>query len=166
MQKILYFGYGANASKEMMRSLIGRVPNGFKAKLKDYGLFVQGWKEIPLIARNSLRKSWNSSFSSYVAVPLKNEVVHGIAWKIKKSERAVISSWELHGKWYKPIKVKIENSGGEFFDAQTEIIYDFNFRGREIISGEDYTYFLNDKEKMLKLARKVRSEFLGFKTGK
>jgi hypothetical protein len=37
---IRYFGYGANASPDMMKAIIGRKPSGFSAWLEGYELWI------------------------------------------------------------------------------------------------------------------------------
>ena len=64
-------------------------------------------------------------FSSYIAVPIKGTVVLGTAWDITENERAIIGEWELHHKWYIPVKIKIIGKNGKSFEAETEIIPGF-----------------------------------------
>ena len=158
-KEVLYFGYGANAHKDMIKALVGRVPKGFKAKLEDYGLFLQSWLDIPLEAKKTLEEVWDEKFSSYIAVPLKKTEVWGTAWKITPRKRAVIGEWELHHKWYLPVKIKVLNEKGKVFEAETEIIPRF-YTKIPAIQEKEYLHFPNDKIKMLKLARKVRKAFL------
>ncbi len=47
MKDIIYFGYGANRSADMMKAIIGRKPEGVPAMLIDYELCIQRWGEIP-----------------------------------------------------------------------------------------------------------------------
>ena len=156
---ILYFGYGANAHKDMIKALVGRVPKGFKTKLENYGLFIQSWLDIPLEVKKILQESWDDKFSSYIAVPLKGAVVFGTAWEITEQERAIIGEWELHHKWYLPVKVKLINEKGKSFKAETEIIPRF-YTKIPAIQEKEYLFFSNKKAKMLKLARKLRKRFL------
>ncbi|MEK6915665.1 MAG: gamma-glutamylcyclotransferase family protein [Nanoarchaeota archaeon] len=158
-KNVMYFGYGANAHKDMIKALIGRTPKGFKAKLRDYGLFIQSWLDIPLEAKKTLEEAWDESFSSYIAVPLKGVVVWGTAWEITEKERAVIGEWELHHKWYLPVKIKIVDEKGKISEAETEIIPRF-YTKVSAIQEKEYPHFPNDKAKMLKLARKLRKDFL------
>lgn len=158
-KEIIYFGYGANANKDMMKALIGRVPKSFSAKLEDYGLFVQSWNEIPFAARKFLKHSWDSSFQSYIAVPLKGNRIFGTAWKITQTEREMIGKWELHYHWYFPVEVKIKDEKGKTFKAKTEIIYKYKTNEKPIVT-KDYPSFVAPKKKMLKLANEDREEFL------
>lgn len=156
---VIYFGYGANAHRDMIKALVGRVPKGFKAKLKDYGLFIQSWLDIPLEAKQTLKEVWDDTFSSYIAVPLKGAVVWGTAWELTERERAIIGAWELHHKWYIPVKIKLADEKGKSFEAETEIIPRF-YTKIPAIQEKEYPHFPNNKSKMLKLARKEREEFL------
>lgn len=158
-KKIIYFGYGANAHKDMIKALIGRAPSGFKAKLKNYSLYIQSWSSIPLEAKKILEVVWDKNFSSYIAIPKKNGVVWGTAWRMTKKEREIIGEWELHPKWFIPIKVKVIDEDGNAHEAETEIIPQSYTRKKAIIEKE-YSYFPNNKRKMLKLAKEVRKEYL------
>lgn len=158
MRKIIYFGYGANSDLKMINALIGRIPFGFKAKLKDYCLFVQSLSEVPSEAKKILEKVWDENFKSYIAVPFNGKIVFGTAWEITQQERKIIGEWELHHKWYFPVNIKIIDENGNIFEAETEIIQKFS--SEKLIEGEHYPAFLNDKDKMLKLAKKIRKDFL------
>jgi hypothetical protein len=158
-KKILYFGYGANAHKDMIKALVGRVPRGFKARLDNYGLFIQPWSKISSKAKKTLKNNWDKKFSSYIAVPLKGSLIWGTAWEITKEERAIIGKWELHYKWYFPRDIKIFDEKNRMFNAQTEIILKYSTK-KSAIQDKAYPNFPNSKSKMLKLAREDRKEFL------
>ncbi|MGD9276396.1 MAG: gamma-glutamylcyclotransferase [Candidatus Pacearchaeota archaeon] len=158
-KEILYFGYGANAHKDMIRALIGRAPKGFRAKLKNYGLFVQSWKDIPSSVREILGNVWGTNFNSYIAIPLKGATTWGTAWKITRTERNIIGEWEFHNKWFTPVNINIEDEKGKTFGAETEII--LNFKPREpLVNKKSYPFFVTNKKEILKVARKVRKKFL------
>lgn len=157
--KIIYFGYGANVSAQMINALLGRVPESFPARLDGYGLFIQDWNDIPNPAKREL-SVWDKGFRSYIAVPLKGSAIFGRAWFLAEMERAIIGEWELHNKWYKPISVKINDNMGHVFDAQTEIILPYgNLKKQMPVIVRNYPFFLNSKEKMLRIARQVRTSF-------
>lgn len=158
-RKVNYFGYGANAHKEMMKALIGREPEGYRCVLKEYGLFLQSWSEIPRKAREILKKSWNKDFSSYIVVPCKGVLTWGKVWKLTREERKIVGEWEIHNIWYTPIKVHVYNEKGKKVAAETEIIPIFKTT-QKAIQTKRYKNFLNKKKKMLKLARDVRKRYL------
>ncbi|MDP3728838.1 MAG: gamma-glutamylcyclotransferase family protein [bacterium] len=159
-KKIFYFGYGANAYPEMIEALLGRKAKGKKAILKDYGLFLQSFSEVPSKAQSLLQKcGWGKTFLSYIITPCKGSVVHGTLWEMTSQERAIIGEWELHHFWYIPIKVRIDTKNKKGILVQTEIIPQYSTDKKPIIK-EKYSSFPNAKTKMLHLARKVRKEFL------
>ena len=147
--KILYFGYGANSSGEMMEAIIGRKPVGFPAILNRHELCIQHWEEIPENVRKEL-SLWSSDFRSYCIRPGK-ETVKGNVWILTEKERELVGNWEMHGLWYQPIQVELKREG-EKLKAQTEMIDDPKLKK---VDGCSYTVFLNNKEKMLEVAGKV-----------
>ncbi|MEK6845878.1 MAG: gamma-glutamylcyclotransferase family protein [Nanoarchaeota archaeon] len=160
-KKVLYFGYGANKNPEMIAAIIGRKPCGFPAKLFNYGLFIQSWKDIPVKARKILREtsSFEEGFKSYCISPSKGKSTQGMVWTITRLERQLIGAWELHGVWYKPIVVDVTTLNGKIIkNVETEVI-----RSKEIkqfMLGNRYKAFPNDQRIMLMEARKTREEFL------
>lgn len=151
MDEILYFGYGANSSPDMIEAIIGRRPSGSWAKLMDYELFIQDWQDIPEGNRKILQQNWGQDFKSYCIRPKEGKAVVGQIWIITKLERGLIKEWEF---WYTPIMVKLEIENGKVVDAETEMID--NQKIGYSANGERYDAFLNDKELMLSVARSTR----------
>ncbi len=136
---VFYFGYGANKDIEMIEAIVGRRPESEKAVLKDFELCIQNWEEIPEKAKEDLKKVWNKKFRSYVIKPSKGKEVAGTLWNITEQEHKHIAKWEMHNMWYEPVKIKVNGK-----KAITEVFH-FN-----------YNAYLNDKNKMLEVARKTR----------
>lgn len=149
---IRYFGYGANASAEMMKAIIGRKPSGIVAQLKNYELQIQSWREIPPKVRKLLRKQWKSEFRTYCVNPRQGEKVNGRVWLVTPKERRLISKWEF---WYRPITVKVRVQSGKLVTAETEMVRKPATRKKRI-NGKRYRFFLNSKRRMLEIAEKVR----------
>ena len=156
MEKIVYFGYGTNRDRAMINAIVGRYPKGFNAKLENFELFIQPWSAIPKKAKNILKKEWKGDFRSYCIRPKEGKATFGMAWYLTKKERGLIGNWELHNIWYKPIKVNIKDKREKVFHAETEIVLDKKTKSN--VSGGKYKAFINEKEKMLKVARKIREQ--------
>lgn len=155
---IYYFGYGANTDAEMVKAIIGRRPEGKKAKLKNFELCVQRWHEMDdEVKRALIICKWNSAFRTYCARLNVGKETQGVLWTITKDEHRHISNWEMHGLWYKPTKVFVE-SEGKITEAITEIINDGTLKSALEIHGESYPVFLNNKQKMLEAAKAVREK--------
>lgn len=154
MKNIFYFSFGANKTSEMMNAIIGRTPKGFPAILENYELFVQSWKNIPKNAKKILKSNWDSKFKSYCGRPKKGKIIFGTAWYISKQERKLVGNWELHNIWSKNKIVNVRDKRGRVYRAQTDIVNDF--KTKNVVSGEKYKPFVVNKNKILKVARKVR----------
>jgi hypothetical protein len=151
---IRYFGYGANASEDMMQAIIGRKPTGTPALLRNYQLWIQHFKEIPPGVRKKLIH-WNKDFKTYCIRPYRNAAVKGMIWLLTREERRLVNNWEF---WYKPIRVKIRSAKKMIF-AETEMIPSKTV-DLVIASSDHYPLFLNTKKRMLDAARKERLKFL------
>jgi len=158
--EVMYFGYGANRSSYMMKAIIGRNPIGFPAKLEDYELCIQTWDEIPEKVRKVFRypELLNRDFKSYCIRPAGGKMIVGRVWSLTRLERELVDNWELNGLWYEPIRVHVFSYDGQIIEAETEMIN--NPSTKQVVNGRSYQTFLNRKEVMWKVARKVREAYL------
>ena len=139
----------------MIEALLGRKIKGKKATLKNYGLFLQSFSEIPLKAQSLLQKSgWGETFLSYIITPCKTSVVHGTLWEMTQKERDIIGEWELHNLWYTPVRTKVR-LGSKILAVQTEILPIYS-SDQKPIQTEKYLRYPNSKKKMLIIARNLR----------
>ncbi len=157
-KKVLYFSYGTLSSSEMMKAIIGRKPKGIRAKLDNYELCVQKWKEIPSSAKRILRENWDSKFLSYFIRPEKGKTIFGKVWYLTKQEKKLVENWELIGLWYHSIKVRVRDYRGHVIKAESYMIDDKNIK--HVVKGRNYRLFLNERIKMLKVAAKARENML------
>lgn len=151
---IRYFGYGANASADMMKALIGRKPTGYVAWLEGYELWIQSWQEVPANARKILKNCWNPDFMTYCVSPKQGKKAKGRVWFLTRDERRQVSKWEF---WYQSVKVRVRMKDGRLTGAETEIVKRQPSNKIEL-DGERYKLFLNNKKKMLKIAKMRRSQ--------
>lgn len=160
VEEVQYFGYGANRSPEMMEAIVGRLPEGYPAKISGFELCVETWQDIPEHARRMLSNSWDPTFRSYCVRPSGNlrSSVKGIVWKITREERRLIDNWELTGTWYKVFVLQYQLSKEEAVQIEIQVIEDPNVK--KVFSGNRYKTFLNSKRKMLEVARKTRESYL------
>ncbi len=131
MKELLYFGYGANKSPDMMEAIIGRKPIGFSAVLKDYELYVLGYNDFPRKARDKLKEKWSTEFRTYCIRPKIGKKAIGKAWYLTPLEREFVRAWEF---WYKSVPVKISDKDGKIWKAETEVILDKKIKSN--VSGE------------------------------
>jgi len=157
--KVFYFGYGANRDAEMINALIGRKPKGKPAKLFAHKLYVQAWTDIPNEVRDELSPHWTDTFKSYIVCPTENssDFVVGKLWEISRSERKILDAWEVSGKWYDIDVLQYEDNDG--VNVQIEVPMIKNAGNSKQVSGKYYKNFINSKDKMLLVAKKLRSKY-------
>jgi hypothetical protein len=153
--QIKYFAYGANRSPDMIEAIVGRKPDGYPAKLEGYELCIQEWEEIPIEIQEILRNNWGLKFRTYCMRPREGSTITGQVWLLTEAERQSVKNWEF---WYQPIEVQVEGQEGTISGVETEMINDPKIK--HVVEGENYPTFLNKKEAMLEVARKVRESYL------
>ncbi len=158
---VLYFGFGANSQREMIRAITGSAPrHGERAFLRGYKLVVQELTDVPSKGKVSpqfiLRKSWGEKFQSYQIAPgTSRERVYGTLWEMSEKSWLAIQRWELVPEgWTKEVKV-LAVVGSEEHSAHTEVL-----RGkqtyRKVVKTKNYKPFVVDKKTILKKAREAR----------
>ena len=171
--KVLYFGYGANASKRMMtaitenENLVGRP-----ARLESFKLCVQKLGQvpdevlatapIPVSPRALLKESSPPTFESYVIQPgAPDDFVVGTVWELTLLERELVEDWELIPfGWYQPMagKATILDQEGDVVEVVTEGLGEGQEFDR-VVNGEQYPRYLNPVEDFERVAHKAREEF-------
>lgn len=160
MEKVLYFGYGANRDPKMMEWITGN-PNltGRQAVLKGYTLCVQRLDQIPDSARENVTANWPQSFTSYTIKEDPEGEVHGTLWELTPQDRELVRDWELIDLgWYKDLKVKVTTEDGQEIEVQTEGIGDRQEYDRGV-DGTNYETWLNLPEEFERIATKSRGEY-------
>lgn len=157
VDEVEYFGYGANRSPEMMEAIIGRVPAGYPATVSGFELCVQTWQDIPKEVRETLCPPWDDTFQSYGLCPKKgfrSHPISGMVWKLTRQERKYIDAWEMTGKWYHVFLLQYDNEQHEHIQIEIQVLEDQPVD--RVIKSPMYKTFLNDKQKMLTVARNLR----------
>lgn len=160
---ILYFGYGANVSPEMMEAIVGRTPTGEPATLLDYELVIQQGSEISedVLRVLDLGRSPEevADFRTYAIRPKQGAVVQGMVWQLTKLERELVDNWEMNdGMWYQKTNVTIKIEYGDIL-ATTEIMDNPNLAVAASLE-PSLPVFLNQKQRMLEVATIVRQQYL------
>jgi len=160
IEEVQYFGYGANRNPEMMEAIVGRVPEGYPAKISGFELCVESWEDIPEPARRILSSSWDSSFRSYCVRPSGNlrGSVKGHVWKLTREERRLVGNWEMTGLWYKVFVLQYPIYPSREVQIEIQVINDPKVK--KVFSGRRYKTYLNKPKKMLNVARETRESYL------
>ncbi len=152
---IRYFGAGANRDAEMMEAIIGRRPEGQPATLHGYDLAVQYWSDINEDVKSRLTLwSAEDNFRTYFIRRSEGKSVKGMVWYITEDERRLVENWEF---WYTPITENVVLEDGQTVEASAEMIEDYKSAS---VAESNYPVFLNDKGKMIEVAREERGFFL------
>ena len=155
MEKVFYFGYGANRTPEMMSWITGRGDfEGKPAILEGWDLCIQRLGQVPKVTvptstgprslQEHLRNEWGDDFETYVIKPGKDKVM-GTLWEIEPGDRELVKSWERVGFWYKEVRMKVKAESGEQIEAVSECLGDNQAVDREV-DGLDYKPFLLPRE--------------------
>lgn len=170
MEKVLYFGYGANRDPKMMGWITGNTElKGKPAVLKGYRLVVQRLDQIPdeildtapvsYSARDMIVANWPDSFTSYTIKEDPEGEVHGTLWELTQQDRDLVRDWELIDfGWYKDRRVKVTTEDGQELEVQTEGIGDGQEYDREV-DGTNYETWLNPPVEFERISTKSRGEY-------
>ena len=157
--KIKYFGYGANSDPEMMEAVTGTKLEGTPFVLKGFRFGILRLPELPRNVQRILRQDWDSNFRIYSLVRgADNNSVRGVLWELTDQQLALVHNWELIGLLPQEFTVYVEGENSNIFGARTVMITDPI--ARMIVNGESYPPFLNDRERMLSVARRSREVYL------
>jgi hypothetical protein len=144
----------------MIKAIIGRLPEGYPATLQGFELCIQTWAEIPDKAKEILSPPWSKDFKAYFLRPTLKpfKKVKGTVWLISREERKLIDNWELNGIWYQVYLLKFLKPANNISQIEIQVINKPKIE--KIINGFLYRNFLNNKERMLQVAERVRKNFL------
>ena len=170
---ILYGGYGANRSDEMLRSITGnQLLTGKPAIFQDVELCIQRFDQIPdtissvapvpKSPKSIMIESWgkSSSFETYTIRHMAGGRVAGAVFELSKVERALIAEWEMiEFGWYKRMQLIAVLEDGTKVTVENEGLGDNQDIDRAV-DGLDYPTYLNDPTEMFKVADKAREDYL------
>jgi len=150
MNKIYFFGYGANRSKTRLNDILEKeTAGGYGAVLENYVLAIQTLDQLPLEEQEAVKVVWGENFRAYTLKPGKG-LVAGLIWELEEKDLNIIKQWESIGKWRELIEVKVETWDGRQIEAITEKAYD-KAPIKKIVDGLDYINNLNtDGQKIMK----------------
>ncbi|OGZ62510.1 MAG: hypothetical protein A3H51_01675 [Candidatus Spechtbacteria bacterium RIFCSPLOWO2_02_FULL_38_8] len=171
--KILYFGYGANMTREMMAWITGNENlKGHPAKIRGFKLGVQKLNQIPsevsqtssapVSPQQILRENWGENFESYVMFRADpDSEVAGTIWELTNYERELVRNWELIDfGWYEDLRgVRTNIQEGEEVVIETEVLRENQEIDRQV-DGLKYEPFLMPQSEFKRIAERERGEYL------
>lgn len=145
MAKILFFGYGANRSRDRMLRILGKEPiNGRGAILEGYALAIEPLDLVPDGPHKILEQVWGKNFRSYTLK--KGEgIVSGRVWELN-DEDLKLAEWEFIGIWRELIHITVKLSNNKNVEAITEKIINTD-PITEVVDGLNYIDNLNTEKK-------------------
>lgn len=161
-ETVPYFGYGAMRSREMMSAVIGRRPSGIQATIDGYELIIQKLPDIPLGIREDLGTGWGSDYRAYRLRPTEKidpwHSVTGVVWDITPEERKLVENFEVNGLWVQTVSVEALTIDRSLVQAVSDAV-PIGSTG-EVVDSYRYGPFLNDRGRMIEVAKLVRESFL------
>ena len=117
------------------------------------------WNEIPDNVKKILSPPWDNTFKTYAVRPTNtsSKFVKGVIWELTSQERNMVDNWEVTGLWYKRYVMQFTKNN---VTTQIEIQVIDDPKIKKVVNTTLYRNFLNNKEQMLKVARKCREDFL------
>lgn len=154
MQKVYFFGYGANRNREKIYQITGKYPSlEFGAILEGYQLCVQNLDLITEKPRKILTELYGERFKAYT-IKKGNGIVSGMIWEITPEDLEKIKEWEFVGDWKEIIEITIRSAGNKTIQAITEKVTD-DAQVIDIVDGLSYDEF----EFTIKNDSKSKEEF-------
>ena len=155
MASVLFFGYGANRSKERLQDILGKkIDPGYGAILQGYVLCVQKLNQIPEKSRKILEIVWGDDFRCYTLKRGKG-VVAGIIWELSEVDFTVIKEWEQIGIWRKIISIDTLSFEGKTVGALTGTAPE-DAPICDIVDGLNYQNNLNNEGKKISSAQEYK----------
>lgn len=170
MSKILFFGYGANRSRQKLKEFLDKdLGEGIGAILRGYTLHVQELNQVPKTQRDLFLQVYGQDWKAYT-IKKGEGVVAGVIWELEEEDLKKIKAWEFVGEYREIISVKILTSSDEEVEVLTEKSKDefsttfivdginyntFAFSRREIIDPNDQAYYT---QQQIQSIRKLLNE--------
>ena len=156
----------------MMAAIIGREKiDGAPARLLGFELVVQKTNDIsneiiktapiPASPRQIVEKAFDKNFELYIIRPRINGVTFGTIWQIKEKEYQLVREWELLDfGMQQNIHAIAVGSKNTLINVVTHGTLNRRAFINRTIEGNDYDNYLVMKDKILKVATRVREEYL------
>lgn len=115
MDKIFYFGYGANRDKKRIEDILTvsglkgddlKIEGRYGARIDGFVLGIQALDQIPEEVRENLRKVWGDNFRCYTMKPGYGQIA-GVIWEYTEAQFNAIKEWEYDGIWREIVEVEV-----------------------------------------------------------
>lgn len=140
MSKSLFFGYGANRSRQKLKEFLGKDPGeGVGAVLRGFTLNVQDLNQIPKLQHDLFLRVYGSDWKAYT-IKEGAGAVAGIVWELEEEEFNKLKAWEFVGEYREIISVEVITASDEELEVVTEKSKD-EFPTTFIVDGLNYNTF-------------------------
>lgn len=151
-RKINYAGYGLFADEEFGRTLFGENTPSFVVEKDGYELVVLEFKELP----EDIQKEVQPTFRIYAARRNEDASVRLRVWELTPAQRELANHWN-----YGDILYSRETFVSDIDPRPMEIDIITNHKIGNVVDGNNYEPYLNDRETVLDFARLAREEYEG-----
>jgi hypothetical protein len=139
---VLYFGYGANYTKDRLQLILGHEPRFVNhGLLFNHQLVRQKFTSLPVEAQKVIEPVWGSDFEAYTIIAGKG-VIKGAVWELNPEELEKVEEWEFIGSWREWLKIRIITSDQNIMEVITDKVSHL-FPGMPKVDGLDYISELN-----------------------
>lgn len=157
-QLIPYFGFGSLRSREMIKAVTGRDPEGIAASIRGYELVVQSLKDLDPEVAHAMDNYWGADFKIYRLRQEEDGLVAGTVWYVTPQEYGVVKRWEGVGRGSHTITAEARDICGNPLSVKADAIS--KYASGEVVGGVNYETYLNDRQKMLDTATEDRETYL------
>ncbi len=167
----LYFAYGDQQDRDLFSAIIGREVRDEQIKpaiIFGQKLCVQRINDIDPDVQNilSIHRTDEelATFSAYALMRMHGSRVKGVAARVTSEELELLDNWDITGEWYTRNDQASVQIGIRSFAATAHVILaDKNKKlqgARERFGTAEPPVFLNDRDRTIEIAKRVRTEYL------
>jgi len=147
------FTFGTLYPDEMIKALLGEIPENFYGTLKGFSVYRGNWTQLPENIRKTFEEmNVDQSTFSYAFAKKDyraEKVIKGRIYSISLDQELVLDHWERYPDWYRKLDVVVKDELGNEHDA---FIYTLDIKGELM---EKVERVLNTPEKALANAKKL-----------
>lgn len=156
--KRLVFTFGTLYEDEIIKALLGKIPQNFYATLHGYSIYQAGYSQLPNKVKEFFStRNYDLNTFSYLYVKQDSEhnsAIEGRAYYIDLEQEMILDHWELYPDWYRKKAVSIKVKDGTEHEA---FVYTVDYEGKKL---NDFKRVVNNPEKVIVNAKETRKRVI------